>query len=165
MALYEHVPHPHIVDRLTAGPVKVEDHHPTATALQRFNKVLGVKITTWVGTMVCAYVFAALAAVSLPGVLKSGDTVVIVAWITQTFIQLVLLPIIIVGQNVQAQAADARSEQTFKDTEAVLEMSKQTQEHMVAQDAELQNHTAALAAILAKYGPIVPPPAAPGPSS
>jgi len=161
MALYQHVPHPHILDRLEHGPVKVGDQHPAATPFQRFNKSLGVKITAGVGTMMCAYAFTVLSLVSLPGVLKTGDTVVIVAWITQTLIQLVLLPIIIVGQNAQAEAADKRSEQNFKDTEAVLEMTKQTQEHLTAQDTELQRQTQALLAILAKYGPVVPP----GPSS
>ena len=34
----------------------------------------------------------------------------IVAWIAQTFLQLVLLPIIIVGQNVISTSQDARAE-------------------------------------------------------
>lgn len=157
MSLYQHIPHPHILERRRTGPVKVADQHPDATPFQQFNKRLGVKITGLVGTMVCAYVFLALTLVSLPGALKSGNTVIIVAWIAQTFLQLVLLPIIIVGQNVQASAADARSEQTYKDAEAILESSKQIQEHLQVQDDELQRQTQALMAILAKYGPITPP--------
>jgi hypothetical protein len=43
-----------------------------------------------------------------------------VAWVAQTFLQLVLLPVIIVGQNLQAQAADTRAEDTDKDAEPVL---------------------------------------------
>ena len=38
--------------------------------------------------------FAALAAVSFPAAIASGDVIVIVAWIAQTFLQLVMLPII-----------------------------------------------------------------------
>lgn len=74
--------------------------------MKHFNSWLAEKITAGVGTMACAYAFGALSLVSLPGALKTGDPVVIVAWIAQTFLQLVLLPIIIVGQNLQAQKHD-----------------------------------------------------------
>ena len=77
--------------------------------LGRFNTWLAVRITTVVGSMWCAYAFALLALISLPAVIRSGDPLIIVAWIAQTFLQLVLLPIIIVGQNVQAAATDARA--------------------------------------------------------
>ena len=60
--------------------------------------------------MWCAYVFALLAFISLPFAIRSGDPIVIVAWIALTFLLLVLLPIIIVGQNVQGAADDARAE-------------------------------------------------------
>ncbi len=76
----------------------------------RINTFLAVLITKIVGSMWCAYVFAILALISLPAAIKSHDPIIIVAWIAQTFLQLVLLPIIIVGQNVQAAASDARAE-------------------------------------------------------
>lgn len=60
-----------------------------------------------------AYAFAVLALVSLPAVILSGSALIIVAWMAQTFLQLVLLPIIIVGQNVQSAHADARAEEDF----------------------------------------------------
>ena len=60
--------------------------------------------------MWCAYLFAFLALISLPAAIQSHDPIIIVAWIAQTFLQLVLLPIIIVGQNIQAAASDARAE-------------------------------------------------------
>src|SRR5437868_15404897 len=66
----------------------------------RFNARLALVITKSVGTMWTAYVFAVLALVSLPAALASHDVIIIVAWTAQTFLQLVLLPIIIVGQNV-----------------------------------------------------------------
>jgi hypothetical protein len=59
--------------------------------------------------MWCAYAFTALALISLPAAIASGSPIIIVGWIAQTFLQLVLLPIIIVGQNVQAAASDARA--------------------------------------------------------
>ena len=85
---------------------KVHGGGPTG----RFNRRLAVAITSRVGTMWTAYLFAALALISLPAALLSGDVIVIVAWIAQTFLQLVLLPIIIVGQNVIQSANDARAE-------------------------------------------------------
>ena len=80
------------------------------SALGRINTRLALAITKIVGSMWCAYVFALLAIISLPAAILSHDPIIIVAWIAQTFLQLVLLPIIIVGQNVQAAASDARAE-------------------------------------------------------
>jgi hypothetical protein len=60
--------------------------------------------------MWCAYAFALLALISLPSAIASHNSIIIIGWIAQTFLQLVLLPIIIVGQNVQAAASDARAE-------------------------------------------------------
>ena len=62
----------------------------------------------------------------------------IVSWVAQTFLQLVLLSIIMVGQNVQASAADKRAEDTYKDAEAVLHEAIQIQAHLEAQDAVLE---------------------------
>ena len=94
--------------------------------------------------MWAAYLFTLLALVSAPTAFQSGDKLIIVSWIAQTFLQLVLLPIIIVGQNVQAAAADGRSEATYEDAVAVLEEAKQIQQHLEAQDAELTKIVAAL---------------------
>src|SRR6478752_2748950 len=76
----------------------------------RANAWLAVKVTTLVGSMWCAYVFGLLALVSLPSALNTGNTVVIVSWVSQTFLQLVLLSVIMVGQNVQATSGEARAE-------------------------------------------------------
>jgi hypothetical protein len=110
----------------------------------RFNASLGLKITLVVGTMWCAYAFTVLALLSAPSAFKSGNMLIIVAWVAQTFLQLVLLPIIIVGQNIQATAADRRSEQTYKDAEAVLHEALQIQAHLAAQDAQIEKILAGL---------------------
>jgi hypothetical protein len=86
----------------------------------RFNAWLAVKITKGVGSMTCAYLFAALALYGLPQALKPGGEG-IVSWVAQTFLQLVLLSIIIVGQDVQSKASDARAAKTFEDTEVVVD--------------------------------------------
>lgn len=83
-----------------------------------FNAKIAVFVTSIVGTMWCAYLFTIIALLGLPAALKpSGEG--IIAWIAQTFLQLVLLSVIMVGQNVQSIAADARSVETFKDAETI----------------------------------------------
>lgn len=94
-----------------------------ASQVGRFNARFALFITNAVGSMWCAYLFAALALVSLPSALNSGDMVVIVSWISQTFIQLVLLSVIIVGQNVQAAATEGRAEADHRTLEAVHTLS------------------------------------------
>jgi hypothetical protein len=113
-------------------PVKTEHHlakalHPSPRALKEamgeaegFNAKFAVLITRLVGTMWCAYLFAVIALIGLGPALKPGGEG-IVAWIAQTFLQLVLLSVIMVGQNVQSLAADARSANTFKDAEEILD--------------------------------------------
>ncbi len=80
------------------------------TAMGRFNTRAAVKITQSVGSMWCAYVFAIIALISLPAAISTHSPIIIIGWIAQTFLQLVLLPIIIVGQNVQAAATEARAQ-------------------------------------------------------
>ena len=140
-SIFRYTPHPHIERREAAGPPKVAGSvavvHGTGP-LGRLNAKVGLKITVVVGTMWCAYVFTVLALVSAPAAFRSGNNLIIVAWIAQTFLQLVLLPIIIVGQNVQAAAADARSQATYDDAAAILEEAKQIQAHLLAQDAAIE---------------------------
>jgi hypothetical protein len=89
--------------------------------VEGFNAKLALVITRSVGTMACAYVFAAIALISLPAAISSGQVIIIVAWVAQTFLQLVLLSIIMVGQTVQSAASDARAVKEFADTETILD--------------------------------------------
>lgn len=101
----------------------------------RFNDRLAVAITNIVGTMWCAYAFACLALVSLPAAIRGG-TATLIAWIAQTFLQLVLLSIIMVGQKVAAEKSDRQLEQTYKDAEALLKISDEIQV-LLKQNTEL----------------------------
>jgi hypothetical protein len=92
---------------------KTHDFVKRDTVAQRINSAVGLKITVLVGTMWCAYVFALIALISLPDNIHS--TQLLILWISSSFLQLVLLPIIIVGQNIQARASDARAAKTFED--------------------------------------------------
>jgi hypothetical protein len=112
------------------APVPVRRHMRSAISLKGLrsevhkadgvNAKIAVFLTNIVGSMWCAYVFAALALVGLPAALKPGGEGII-AWIAQTFLQLVLLSVIMVGQNVQSDASDARAQRTYDDTVAILD--------------------------------------------
>ena len=144
MSVYEHEPHPRIAERKLNGPIKVTDQRLKGGGpISRLNARFGLFVTLAVGTMWCAYLFTLLALVSLPAALGTHNKLIIVAWIAQTFLQLILLPIIIVGQNVQAAAADKRSEATYKDAEAVLHEAIEIQKHLRAQDIVLERLIAA----------------------
>ena len=123
-----HIPHPHIEMRKQF--LKWHQARP-----QGFNNWLAVKITSVVGTMWCAYAFAVLALISLPEALKSG-TSALIAWIAQTFLQLVLLSIIMVGQKVAAEKSDQQLEQTYKDAEALLHMNDEMHQ-LIKQNVKL----------------------------
>ena len=145
--LFEYVQHQHVHQRKESGHPQMAEavaalHGPGPVG--RFNARVGLKITLIVGTMWSAYIFTLLALVSAPAAFHSGDRIIIIAWVAQTFLQLVLLPIIIVGQNVQAVAADARSLATYNDASAVLEEAKQIQVHLKAQDDAIQQIIATL---------------------
>ena len=125
----EHTPHPRIAARKTHGVAT------TVRELGGFNGWLAVQITNGVGTMWCAYAFTALALISLPEAIRGGVGPLI-AWIAQTFLQLVLLSIIMVGQKVAAAASDKQAFQTYKDAEALLEISNDMQK-LLKQNTEL----------------------------
>ena len=138
---FEYNQHARAKDRSVQGPPTVraaaENLHPQTRLINRINQKIGLGITKSVGTMWCAYAFALIAFVSLPAAILSHDPIVIIAWIAQTFLQLVLLPVIIVGQNIQAAAADSRSAATYEDAGAILEEAKQIQLHLASQDAAI----------------------------
>lgn len=151
---YTYQPHPHVENRKERGPATSRNSHKSGksptSAMTKFNNRLGFRITKSVGTMWAAYVFFALSLVSLPSVLQTGNAVIIVGWIAQTFLQLVLLPIIIVGQNIQAEASDARAIATYDDAGAILEEAKEIQNHLATQDQALGELIEKVAALEAK---------------
>lgn len=123
---YKYEPHPHVERRKQGEEQRVG-----------INERIGLGITKRVGTMWAAYVFLAISLVSLPAAIMSGDPIIIVAWVAQTFLQLVLLPVIIVGQNIQAAAAEKRAIATYEDAGAILEEARKIQEHLADQDKSL----------------------------
>ncbi len=124
---FEHQPHPHIAQRKKSGPPKSTDEHVG------FNGRVALILTTVVGTMWCAYAFAVLALVVLPQAVQGG-MLTLVQWVSQTFIQLVMLSVIMVGQNIIGRTADKRADLTYRDAEATFHEAEQIQQHLKAQD-------------------------------
>jgi hypothetical protein len=148
--IYDYVRHPRAAELAARKPVSTAeirgvDHQ---NAMMRFNAKFGLKITVVVGTMWAAYLFTVLALFALPDAIRQG-TYFVVVWLSSSFLQLVLLPIIIVGQNIQARASDTRADETYKDAEAVLKEAAMIQEHLTKQDELISR-------ILGQLGPLVP---------
>ena len=93
--------------------------------INAFNQRVAEKITSFVSTMWCAYLFAALALISVPAAIRSGDVVIIVAWIAQTFLQLVLLSIIMVGQKVSSSNVEKLILETHEASVGEFELAKE----------------------------------------
>jgi hypothetical protein len=106
--------------------------------LGRWNAAIAVRITKIVGTMYCAYVFTLIALVALPTAIQQGSPTVLVNWVSSNFLQLVLLPIIIVGQNVISEAQDTRAEADHKTLTALHQMNVQQLEILKKQDKILE---------------------------
>ncbi len=152
---FNYTKHPRVEERAQQGPITTTAVrlHVAERGIRAFNARIGLAVTNAVGTMWAAYVFALISLMSLPAVLVgvlpswrqhfphwiiSASLISLVGWISSYFLQLVLLPIIIVGQNIQATAADQRADATYRDAEAVLHESEQIQNHLKAQDAEIE---------------------------
>jgi hypothetical protein len=121
---------PPIVEFMQHVPELVQTKHVRAAvqgggALGRINAQVAVWITKIVGTMYCAYVFSLIALVALPTAIQQGSPTVLVNWISSNFLQLVLLPIIIVGQNVISAAQDKRAEADHETLTALHKMNVQ----------------------------------------
>jgi len=122
----------HVPRHIEGAKIRAQVHG--TSAMGRFNAAVAVWITRIVGTMYCAYAFSLLALVALPAAIEQGSPTVLVNWLSSNFLQLVLLPIIIVGQNVISTAQDARAEADHETLTALHTMSKQQIEILEGQN-------------------------------
>lgn len=129
---FVHHPHPRIAARRQTGP-------PTTVAEHvGLNGRIALVLTTVVGTMWCAYAFAILALTVVPQAI-AGGLFTFVEWVSQTFIQLVMLSVIMVGQNILGRAADKRAAMTYQDADATFHEAEQIQEHLRLQDEAINS--------------------------
>ncbi len=134
--IYWH-PHPDRHRIRNANSEHIERH------VQSFNEKFAVFLTRNVGSMATAYAFVFLALIGLLSILGYLTPLValLVTWLSQTFIQLVLLPVIMVGNNTISKHQEIQADIVFKDTEENLRDAKLLIEHLNAQDTELIKHT------------------------
>lgn len=129
MSLFERTRHPH-------KPRNINAAH---RAEQGVNTRIAVGLTRIVGSMPTAYVFCILAIIGLCAILGLLNPLValLVSWTSQTLIQLVLLPVIMVGQNVLSRHQELQADEMFATTEKSFHDIEQIMQHLEAQDAEL----------------------------
>ena len=138
-------------------PRNVNRVHAAEIAAAGFNTQIAVWLTEHVGTMWTAYAFAVLAIIGLFAILGLLSPIValLIAWISQTFLQLVLLPVIMVGQNVlgrkselQADESYATTMKTYADIEAVLQHLDKQDEKILALEQLIKVQTDSILSIV-----------------
>lgn len=142
--LFHHEPHQH-------QPRNINQVHKEEQ--QGFNTRLAVWLTRNVGTMACAYLFAVIGIAGLIGAFTNNVTLVLIfGSISSYFLQLVLLPVILVGGNVLNRHQELQAEETFQTSQHSFHDIEQIMQHLSAQDAELLRHAKMLERLLEKNG-------------
>ena len=138
MSVHPHLREPHFGWTLSGHAVhlRTEDHLPAGSRYQRVNRRLALLLTSKIGSMTCFWIFWALCFTILPSVLHamgmgsvgpvprfmlSFGFNLLGTWLFSTCFQLTLLPALMVGQNLQNEASDARSAKMFEDTEKIAD--------------------------------------------
>jgi uncharacterized membrane protein len=136
---FVHHPHPQTEARKLAAPPKVADQHIG------FNGRLGAAITRSVGTMWAVYIAVAiqltwmtLATIGFWEFKKDPYPFAFLLFISN-IVQLLLMFVIMVGQQVLGAASDKRAVVTYQDAEAILHECLQMQDHLLAQDKALDS--------------------------
>jgi uncharacterized membrane protein len=121
------------------APRNVNRVHEAEIAAAGFNTQLAVWLTEHVGTMWTAYIFAMLAIIGLFAILGllSPLVALLVAWVSQTFIQLVLLPIIMVGQNVLGRKSELQADEAYRTTMKTYADIEAVMKHLDEQDGKI----------------------------
>jgi uncharacterized membrane protein len=142
--LFHHELHQH-------QPRNVNVLHEAEKKASGFNQKIAILLTKGVGTMVCAYIFAVLAIIGFPG-LVNAQISQWVQWTSQTFIQLTMLSVIMVGQSVLGRKQELQADEQFNTTVSTYHDIEQMMQHLSAQDAELLRHAKLLEHLLEKSG-------------
>ena len=95
--------HPHVIN--PKDLIKKEEG-----SFYKFNQKFAVWIGTHVGSMYCFYLFNVIALLSAKSAFQTHNLVPIINWVSSNWIQLILLPAIMVAQNIAQDATEAKSE-------------------------------------------------------
>ena len=134
---FVHQPHPHTERRKLKAPPRIADEHIG------LNGRLAATITRNVGTMWAVYVafaiqvtYMILATVGIWLFARDPYPFAFLLFLSN-IVQLLLMFVIMVGQQVLGAASDKRAVVTYQDAEAILHECLQMQEHLTAQDRAL----------------------------
>jgi uncharacterized membrane protein len=135
MSAFSHTPHPHVEKRKQIKPTKTADEFGP-------NDRIAAWITTRLGSMYVVYFAVSFTllwmAVGTWGPLHRVDPYPFAFLLFMgNVIQLMLVFIILLGQQVLGRAADKRSMQTYLDAEAILHEVDQLHLHLLKQDEVL----------------------------
>jgi uncharacterized membrane protein len=148
MTTYVHAPHPRTTHRPPAPQ--------TAHEYVGFNGRLGAAITQKVGTMWAFYIAAAFMGLwmilSEVGVISFDPYPFAFLLFLGNIVQLLLMFVIMVGQQVLGAAADKRAIQTYQDAEATLHECLELQRHLTVQDQCLDGLISRMEDLAAKTG-------------
>jgi uncharacterized membrane protein len=148
MTTYVHSPHPRTMKRPPAPQ--------TAQEYIGFNGRLGAAITQKVGTMWAFYIAAAFMGLwmilSEVGVISFDPYPFAFLLFLGNIVQLLLMFVIMVGQQVLGAAADKRAIQTYQDAEATLHECLELQRHLTVQDQCLDGLIRRMEDLAAKTG-------------
>lgn len=132
IALAQPDQHPWIEERKFRRPARVRDQYVG------LNGRIAAVITEGVGSMWAFYAATLFQlgwiGLAVLGVIRFDPYPFAFLLFLSSLAQLVLMFVILVGQQVLGSAADQRSEQTFRDAEAVLHECRRLQRHLTAQD-------------------------------
>ncbi len=150
MTTFDYRPHPRIQQRVTTPPPQAADERIG------FNGRLGAGITRAVGTMWAVYLAAVLMVAWM--LLAQADVITFDPYpfafllFLGNIVQLLLMFVIMVGQQVLGAAADKRAVQTYRDAEAILHECEELQRHLVTQDQALDHIVSRMRSITAASG-------------
>jgi uncharacterized membrane protein len=139
MSLYTAVRHPRVHRRGGHGPAKIEDEQLGV------NGKIAAWITAKIGSMWTVYICAAVTAIwtilAELGPLSFDKYPFSFLLFLGNVVQLLLIFVILVGQQVLGRASDKRAMNTFEDAEAILHDCEEIQNHLIAQDLHLESCT------------------------
>ncbi len=157
-SLYTRAYHPHTPRNAnerqrTERREKIARHGGWRSRLAEVNQRAAVWLTKHTGTMTCAYIFAGIGIGSLVGVFTNNTFLAaLFGSISSYFLQLVLLPVLSVGQNVLSRHAEIQADEQYHATIRTLHDIEQVANHLDAQDQELLHQTELLKNLVERRG-------------
>jgi hypothetical protein len=140
--LYTHTPHPHIPRNANERRQAEQAAKVAAGGVSGFNERIAIKLSDAVSTMWTAYAFTALALITIFAVLGwfgvlSPLVAAVGEAVSQTFIQLVFLPILALVSRVQSRQGEIQADEQYHTSLRNSHDIEQVARHQDAQDAVL----------------------------